>query len=485
MGKIYVIGLGPGNINALTLGAIERMHSSDKNFLRTEKHPTVKYLSERKIPYKSYDYLYEAGEDFKEVYEKIVEELTRESQNNDTINYFVPGNPLVAEKTVELLKKRDLDIEIISGMSFIEPLIELIDKDPIDGLKLVDGSSFDTLDIDINSDTIITQVYNRRILSEIKISLSEVYGDDHMIYEIHSAGVEDDEKKQLIPIYELDRIEEVGPLTSLYVPKIEEKDKKTFDFNDLLGIIRLLRSENGCPWDMEQTHSSIRQCMIEEAYEAVDAIDRDDIDNLSEELGDVLLQVLLHSQIGYEEGEFDIYEVMSSLANKLIYRHPHVFNQKKLANSSEIVYNWNKLKYKQRGIQKISDKFKSLPKIPTLMRSLKVQEKASEVGFDWEHLEEPLNKVIEEYNEMVEAINEFPLGDERIEEELGDLLFAIVNTSRFLKVNPEIALNKTINKFIDRFEFIEEKAESLGKKLEDMSLDEMDKFWNEAKTNKK
>lgn len=481
MGKIYIIGLGPGNKDTLTLGAVDRINSGDSNFLRTENHPTVEYLKERNIPYKAYDYFYEDEEDFKAVYENIVKDLVMEAKDK-TINYFVPGNPLVAEKTVEILKERkDLDIEIVSGMSFIEPLIELVNKDPIDGLKLIDGSVFRILDVDINSDTIITQVYNRRILSEIKIGLSEVYGDEHMIYSIHSAGVREDEKKEFIPIYKLDRIEEVGPLTSLYIPKIEEKNKEIFDFNDLLGIIRLLRSKDGCPWDMEQSHLSIRQCMIEEAYELVDAIDTGDPDHISEELGDVLLQVLLHSEIAYEEGEFNIYETMSRLANKLIYRHPHVFKEKNLVKSSEIGYNWNILKYDKRNIVKVSDKFKDLPKLPTLMMSFKIQEKAAEVGFDWDNLKDPLDKIMEEYKEMLEAIEEFPLGHRHIEEELGDLLFAVVNTSRFLKVNPEVALNRTINKFKDRFEFIESSAEDLGKKLEDMSLEEMDSLWNQAK----
>lgn len=482
MGKIYVVGLGPGNVNSLTLGAVDRINSGLKNFLRTENHPTVDYLKEKNISYKCFDYLYEDEEDFKELYEKIVENLIEESKEED-INYFVPGNPLVAEKTVEILKEKDVELEIVSGMSFIEPLIELVGRDPINGLKLVDGTTFDILDVNINSDTIITQVYNRRILSEIKIILSEVYTDEHMIYTIHSAGVEKDEKKELIPIFKLDRIDEVGPLTSLYVPKIEKKDKNIYDFNDLLGIIRLLRSKNGCPWDMEQTHSSIRQCMIEEAYELVDAIDRDDLDNISEELGDVLLQVLLHSQIAYEEGEFNIYETMSTLANKLIYRHPHVFKQKKLAKASEIVYNWNKLKYDKRNIIRVSDKFKDLPKLPALMMSYKIQEKAAEVGFDWEDIKEPLKKIIEEYDEMIEAMEEFPLGDPHIEEELGDLLFSIVNTSRFIKVNPEVALNKTIKKFINRFEFVEDSAEKLGTRLEEMSLEEMNKLWDQAKLN--
>src|SRR5690554_4562053 len=148
MGKIYIIGLGPGSIDSLTLGALERINSGDKNFLRTEKHPTVQYFREKNIPYKSYDYLYESEEDFNQVYTKIVEDLIKEAENCD-INYYVPGNPLVAEKTVELLMERGLELEIISGMSFIEPVIELVRRDPINGLKLVDGTDFSSLVVDI------------------------------------------------------------------------------------------------------------------------------------------------------------------------------------------------------------------------------------------------------------------------------------------------------------------------------------------------
>ncbi|WMM25407.1 nucleoside triphosphate pyrophosphohydrolase [Tissierella sp. MB52-C2] len=484
MGKIYIIGLGPGSIDALTLGAVDRINAGDKNFLRTENHPTVKYFENKNIPYKSYDFLYDKGEEFDEVYEKIALDLIEESKNHPQINYFVPGNPLVAEKTVEILINKDIDIEIISGMSFIEPMIELVGRDPINGLKIVDGAEFNSLMVDINSDTIITQVYNHRILSEIKLILSEIYGDEYKVYLIHSAGIKEDEKKYFIPIYELDRVEEIGPLTSIYVPEMAKIDKKVFDFNDLLGIIKILRSENGCPWDMEQTHESMRQCLIEEAYEVVDAIDKKDMDGLMEELGDLLLQIIFHGEIAFEEGEFNLYDITSTLAQKLIYRHPHVFVEKSVENSQEVVYNWNMLKYAKRDIHNFTDKLRNIPKLPALMTSFKIQEKAAEVGFDWEDIKGPLDKVMEEYKEVIEAMEQFGGGGEKTEEELGDLIFAVVNLSRFLNVNPEIALNRTINKFIKRFEFIEERLKEAGKNIEDANLDEMDSLWNAAKIHK-
>ena len=482
MGKIYVIGLGPGNVDSLTLGAIKRINSGDKNYLRTDKHPTVDYFKENNISYKSYDYIYDTEDDFDEVYGKIVEELIKESSIYGDINYYVPGNPMVAEKTVEiLLKKKDIEIEIISGMSFIEPLIELVKRDPIHGLKIVDGTVFNNQMVDINSDIIITQVYNQRILIDLKITLSETYGDDYYIWVIHRAGIEGEEEVNNIPIYQLDRIQEVGHLTSVYVPKIEENNRKVFDFNDVIGIMKVLRGENGCPWDCEQTHQSIRQSVIEEAYEVVDAIDKDDIDNLIEELGDLLLQVIFHCQIAYDEGEFNLIEVTSGLVNKLIYRHPHIFLEKNVDNSSEVVYNWNKLKDSKRGYKDLTDKLKDLPSLPALLKSAKIQDRAADAGFDWEDIQGPLDKIVEEYHEVLEAKDKFGPGDERVEEELGDLIFAVVNLSRFLNVNPEVALNRTNNKFIKRIEIMELEARKMGKELEQMDLQQMDALWNQAK----
>lgn len=245
--------------------------------------------------------------------------------------------------------------------------------------------------------------------------------------------------------------------------------------------MRILRSNEGCPWDIEQSHESIRQSLLEEAYEVVDAIDSGDIDNLIEELGDLLLQVVFHCQIAYEEGEFNPIDVTSALGNKLILRHPHVFLQKNVENSEEVVYNWNKIKYESRELETLTDRLKDLPKLPALMMSSKVQDKAAEVGFDWDDIQGPIDKVSEEFNEVLDAFKQYGIEDKRVEEEMGDLLFAVVNLSRFLNVNPEVALNKTINKFINRLEYVEVKSKEKGKDLKDMTLDEMDSLWNDAK----
>ncbi len=485
MGKIYILGLGPGNVDALTLGVINRIKSGDRNYLRTEKHPTIEYFKENNIHYESYDYVYEEQEDFEKVYEYIVKDLINKSKEYDTINYLVPGNPMVAERTVELLlnsENEDLKIEILTAISFIETIIELMGVDPIHGLKIVDGVGFKIKDVDINLDCIITQVYNNKVASDIKLILSQVYGDEYEIYLINNGGITGKEEIYKIPIYKVDRIHSISSLTSIYIPKVDKIDKKIYNMVDIIDTVEILRSEDGCPWDREQSHESLRGCVIEEAYEVVEAIDNRDIDNLVEELGDLLLQVVLHSQIGLEEGEFNIYEVFTKLNEKMIFRHPHVFNEKKVEKSEEVVYNWNKLKFKDRDISTYTDTLKDVPRLPALLRSFKVQERARGIGFDWENVEGPLDKVKEEYYEVMEAIDNFEGGDvEKIEEELGDLLFSVVNVCRFLDVNPEVALNKTVNKFIERFEIMELKAMEMGIELENMTLEEMDVLWNEAK----
>lgn len=486
MDKIYIIGLGPGDSNSLTLGAIERIKSGDLNVLRTNLHPTIDFFVSKDIQYMSYDYVYEQEENFQGVYDFIVNDLIEKVKENNVLNYFVPGNPLVAEKTVDILinrsVKENIDYEIIPGMSFIDPILLAVGHNPTNDLKILDGLNFRSEHVDINSGNIITQVYNNRVASSVKLALAEVYGDEFNIFVVNRAGIKEEEKIYHIPIYELDRLKDIDYLTSIYIPKVDKINKKIYDINDLLNIMEYLRGDNGCPWDIKQTHESIRECVIEEAYEVVDAIDKKDMDSLSEELGDLLLQVIFHSQIAVESGYFNIWDVTTSICNKLISRHPHVFEKIKVESSDEVGYNWNEIKFKCRNIDGYTDRLKDIPKLPSLMRSYKVQERAADIGFDWDSIDGAMDKVVEEWNEVLDAISLYKGGDmEAIEEELGDMLFAIVNVCRFLDVNPEVALNKTTNKFIDRFDYMETRSKELKIDLKEMSLEEMDILWDEAK----
>ncbi len=243
-------------------------------------------------------------------------------------------------------------------------------------------------------------------------------------------------------------------------------------FDRLVKIMEELREK--CPWDRKQTHESLKKYLLEETYEVMDAIDSGDSQRLKEELGDLLLQPLFHSQIAKERGEFDIYEVIRLLTEKLIERHPHVFGN---ADAEEVLKNWDKNKLE--GKETI---FEGIPKhMPALLRSQKLQDRASKVGFDFENIDQVFEKLTEEIEELKDAINR---GDSRnVEHEIGDILTAVVELARFLGVNAEIALQKANDRFIKRFSYIEKKAKEKGISLEDMSLEEMDKLWMEAKSN--
>ncbi len=274
--------------------------------------------------------------------------------------------------------------------------------------------------------------------------------------------------------------------TGRFLSRLSDKEEtnmeeKKYTLDDLVQVIRILRGENGCPWDRVQTHESIRQDMLEEAYEAADAIDKGNMENLCEELGDVLMQVVFHAEIEGEKGGFTIEDVIRGICEKMVYRHPHVFgNGEVQADTAEqVLVNWEELKKKEKHTETQTEVMKSVPDaLPALIRARKVQKKAADVGFDFPDALGAIQKVYEEIQELEEAVK---LENGTEEEEFGDILFALVNISRFLKINPEFALTKAIKKFINRFEYIEKSALLQGKNLSGMTLEEMDLLWEEAK----
>jgi tetrapyrrole methylase family protein/MazG family protein len=258
------------------------------------------------------------------------------------------------------------------------------------------------------------------------------------------------------------------------------KDK--YDFSELIDIMKHLRSENGCPWDREQTHDSLKKYLIEETYEVLEAVDLRDGKKLCEELGDLLLQIVFHAQLAKEDGNFDISDVITGICRKMIQRHTHVFGEDKADTPDEVVDNWEAIKKKEKGLKSQTGVLKDVPSnLPALMRSYKVQQKAAQVGFDWDNVDDIFAKVDEEIQELKDVYTSQNV--ERITDELGDVLFSVVNLSRFFKVQPELALTGTVNKFIKRFEYIEQESLKSGKKLEEMTLSEMDELWERAKGN--
>lgn len=265
---------------------------------------------------------------------------------------------------------------------------------------------------------------------------------------------------------------------------VDFKQKEKYDINDLLEIMRSLRAPGGCPWDAEQTHESIRKNLIEETYEVVEAIDKKDSGMLLEELGDLLMQVVFHAQMEDEKGVFNFDDVADGVCKKLIERHPHVFGEVEVSGVDDVLDNWDAIKRRKKGQKKGSEPMLSVPReLPALMRAAKIQQKASAVGFDWPDVSGAYGKIIEETQELRKAVKSGVQDD--VIEELGDLLFSVVNVSRFLKCDAEEALTAASDKFINRFIRVEQLAKENGVDMEKASLEKLDKLWDIAKTHDK
>ncbi|WP_248929092.1 nucleoside triphosphate pyrophosphohydrolase [Paenibacillus hamazuiensis] len=487
--QITVIGLGSGDAEQLTLGIWRRLQAARHLFLRTDKHPVVDWLNEQGISYTSFDNVYERHSTFEAVYEAIADELVRQAAELDgELLYAVPGHPMVAERTVQLLKEmcpqEGIGLTILGGESFLEQAFLRFGFDPVEGFQLLDGSMLDRQSLNPRLHTVITQVYDTFTASDVKLTLMDLYPDDFEVVVGHQLGVTGEERIERVPLYEVDRIQGYGNLSLVWVPKTDREDVTNRTFARLHEIVQILRSPEGCPWDREQTHASLRKNLIEEAYEVIETIEEDDPDHMREELGDLLLQVMLHAQIEDDEGGFNVFDVIAELNEKLLRRHPHVFGEKSAENADEALENWQEIKQEEKRKKGIDLEEQSvldgIPReLPGLMRAWKLQKKAASVGFDWNKADEVWATVEQELAELKEAM---AAGDaENQKEELGDVLFSMVNLARFLKADPEEALSLTNRKFLQRFQYIERQLRLKGKQIAQTDLLEMESLWQEAK----
>lgn len=488
--SITVVGLGSGDESQLTLGVLSRLEAAGTVYIRTSDHPVVAYLQEKRgITFSSFDRIYEAHDSFEAVYEAITAELLELARSGEKpVVYAVPGHPFVAERTTALLKERcaveGFSFEAVGGESFLDQAFARFGFDPIEGFQLLDASSLDLAVLNPRLHTVIGQVYDMYTASEAKLALMELYPDEHRVYVGHALGVAGQESIIQVPLYELDRQEGYGNLSLIYLPRSVEDGLENRTFGRLHEIVRILRSPGGCPWDREQTHQSIRKNLIEETYEVLETLDDDDPDAMCEELGDLLLQIMLHAQMEEETGAFTVYDIIEGLNRKLIRRHPHVFGEKAAGNAEEALVRWDEVKAEEKRKKGLAPETLSalhgVPRdLPGLMKAYQLQKKASRVGFDWDKLEEVLAKVEEELEELRSEAG--GTDKEAQEAELGDLLFAAVNVARFIDCDPEEAIARTNRKFVQRFSYVEEQVRLRGGQLEQTSLIEMEQYWQEAK----
>lgn len=483
MSQIKIIGLGAGDIDQLPLGVYRSLIDDNKTvYVRTKDHPVISTLKQEGITFYSFDSIYEKHNQFEAVYEEIVEFLLEKAKEMDIV-YAVPGHPLVAEKTVQFLIEKDKEgiasIEIAGGQSFLDSIFQALRIDPIEGFQLLDGTALNRASIQLRNHLIIGQVYDTFSASEVKLTLMDMLPYDYPIKIVTAAGSSLEKIKE-IELHELDREVDLNNLTSIYVPPVQEEKFLYKEFSQLRQIIAELRGPNGCPWDKKQTHESLRKYLLEESYELIEAINEGDIDHIIEELGDVLLQVMLHSQIGEDEGYFSIDDVLEGISDKMIRRHPHVFGEEQADSVEDVMKHWQNAKKQEAKTDRESVLEGINSALPNLMQAYELQKRAAKIGFDWPNVEGAWEKVKEEILEFQEELKEVN-NNEQIESEFGDILFSLVNIARFYKVDPELAIFRTNKKFIQRFSYIEERVKESGKEWSQMNLEELDQFWNEAK----
>lgn len=505
---ITVVGLGPGSAGHLSLETMAVLQSGSRVILRTAVHPSVKELEQAGVKFTSCDAVYEKEASFEDVYQKIVTAVLQAAGEQEVV-YAVPGSPLVAERTVVMLREQavaaGVPLKILPAMSFLDLAYVNLAVDPIAGLRIVDAHDFEALASAGQYPLMITQVYSQLVASDVKINLMEVLDDEAQLYFLRNLGLPDEECRP-IKLYELDRQPQINHLTSVFIPAQEQtvvqhvnvlREEKELCFDDdddfycdsdefrydadllpLTEVMSKLRAPGGCPWDREQTHSSIRRNMIEEVYEFLEAVDNHDCEGMEEELGDILMQVVFHAHMAQDANLFSLQDVIDGVAAKLTRRHPHVFGSRKVSGSDEVIKNWEAIKLEEK-----KDRTHVLdgisPGLPALMRAYKLHSKASKVGFDWPDTEGVWEKVMEELQELQEAVAGG--SQKEMEHELGDLLFILAGYARHIGLEPETALTAANNRFIKRFAYVEKKVRSSKKKWEDFSLAELDAFWLLAK----
>lgn len=469
--QLTIAGLGPGGYRRVP--GIHRVLLEDpavQVVVRTLDHPAAAELAELR-PVESCDDLYESAASFEEAYAAIVERVLSRLEDGPTV-YAVPGSPRVGEFAVHMLLHRAPDAEVVAGESFVDAILGLTGYDPFDrGLRILNGHELPS-PLVLDCPTIVGHLDRPEILAEAAATLSRVLPEGSTVTVCRNVGAEDEEIVE-VPV---DRVpaDLAGFRTSLFV------DTEAAGLFGLVGVSRRLRSE--CPWDRDQTHSSLVKHLVEETYELIEAIaalpeegepvDFVAYDGVEEELGDVLLQVLFHAAIASERGAFDIDDVATRLREKLVRRHPHVFGDVEVAGADEVVSNWERIKQEEKGLERVS-LLEGVPAgLPALDRAEKVQRRAARVGLDWEAAAPVIGALRAEIEELARAMEEG--GD--IDHELGDVLFTVVNLARKLELAPEETLRRAVARFETRVRRMEEEGE-----LEGLSPDELDARWEAAK----
>ena len=439
-----VVGLGPGDPTLVSQAAVAAMAAIPSRFVRTTRHPSASLAA----PATSFDAIYENAGDMDEVYAAIVETLVAAATTQGPVLYAVPGSPLVAERTVELLRTdQRVEVDVVPSLSFLDLAWARLGVDPIEaGARLVDGHRFAVDGAGSAGPLLVAQCDSKQVLSGIKLAVDE----GPAVTVLQRLGLPD-EAVTTVAWADLDRQVTPDHLTCLWIPTLAAP--VAAEFVRLVELVRTLRER--CPWDMRQTHQSLTRHLLEETYEVLEVIDHLDYELLEEELGDLLFQIAFHANLATEAGEFTLADVARHIHDKLVARHPHVFEGTEVPN-------WEELKKAEKGRSSVMD---GVPgNLPALLYAHKVQGRAASVGFDWENAAGAWPKIREELDELEEALaGPDGAAAPAVNEELGDVLFSVVNVARHLGLDPEASLRDAAAKFRNRFIAMEALAAERGR----------------------
>jgi tetrapyrrole methylase family protein/MazG family protein len=481
----------------MTSDTYDKIINASKRIFRTGRHPAAQELEAQGLRFETCDDCYQTGSDFESVYEAVVSRVlqaARGLREAETLVYAVPGHPRMAERTVAMLLERaaeepvqteePVQIEISAAMSFLDPAITLLNLDPMDGgLAILDA--LDPPDPPpVRLGCLYAQVYDRWTASELKLRLLEHYPDQHPVVLIQSAGIPGQQASANLPLYRLDRQEDrFDHLTAVYVPPYIAPGQISqpacaYPLDPLTQVMERLLAPDGCPWDREQNFQTMKEPLINEAYEVIEALDLEDMDKLAEELGDLLLQIVFNTALAMKRSAFDYNDVVAGITQKMIRRHPHVFGEETAQTSQEVLTRWDAIKSQEKGHEKKGLVMEDLNhSLPALLLAYEIQRKARKVGFDWSDVREPLAKLEEDMDGLKRAI----ASDAGVYEEWGDVLFTLVGLSRFLGFSPEAALINASQKFLRRFNEIETSLHKKRINWNNVGLSELKQMWKEVK----
>ena len=466
-----IVGMGPGSPDQLTRLAEKTLLEAPRLVLRTARHGVAAYLREQGKTFETLDACYKQANTMEDAVEAVVKRL-QELESQGEVVYGVPGSGTLAEDSVAALLARGVEADIVPGLSAGDAGLAACKAAPPAVVQLP-ASRLDARQLNSRLPLLVTQLDDPLLAGEVKLQLTALWPEET------PAVLVTEGKAYPLALYELDRQTAFAPESCLYLPAMEDGQGR-YSYGDLVCIMDVLRGPGGCPWDIEQTHESLRENLLEEACEVIDAINRQDEQELCAELGDVLLQVVFHAQIAQAEGYFDILDVTDGICRKMILRHPHIFGEASADTAEEVVTNWDAIKRRERGQKTVTETLAEVPRtLPALMRARKVQSRASKAGFEWPYISLAQEKLMARLHSLMQEIHH---GDAVSRERAaGEVLLAVTDLIRMAKVEPELALDGAIDRFIETFAQVEKLAAAESRDLQSFRREEWMEMWRKSK----